>query len=669
MTENLLGQEASPYLLQHKDNPVHWRPWGSAALAEAKRENKPVLLSVGYAACHWCHVMAHESFEDPAIADLMNRLFVNIKVDREERPDVDQIYMAALHELGEQGGWALTMFLTPDGEPIWGGTYFPPASRYGRPGFPDVLKEVARIFREEPDKVENNRKLLKAHLSKPPAAASLTLDGQLLDSASSRLLDLMDRESGGIRGAPKFPQASLLELLWRAGERTGESAYRDIVLTTLRTIAAGGIYDHVGGGFARYSVDSRWLVPHFEKMLYDNAQLIEHYAIAHVATGNDLFRMRIEETIAWLEREMVVEDGVYAASLDADSEGHEGRFYVWTHAEVLDVLGPEDGAFFAAAYDITPAGNWEGVSIPNRLAHPTLADAETERRLAEARAKLLARRETRVRPARDDKVLTDWNALTIAGLATAGALVDRREWIELAARTYRRLVSLMSVDDRLAHAYRAGKTVFPGIATDYAALIKAALALRAATLENSYLIDAQRFSEMLRAHHWDAAHPGYFLSADDADALIVRPRSNVDEATPSANALMGVNLMRFWRLTGKDAYRRDLDDLLAASAGTIAANLFSTAGTLNALDARLNAVDVVIVKPIGSDPTLLIDVVRRHWRRNLILTVLDDTATLADTHPAAGKGAVGEKPTVYVCRGETCSLPVIEPADLAKLLI
>ncbi len=669
MTENLLGQEASPYLLQHKDNPVHWRPWGSAALAEAKRENKPVLLSVGYAACHWCHVMAHESFEDPAIADLMNRLFVNIKVDREERPDVDQIYMAALHELGEQGGWPLTMFLTPDGEPIWGGTYFPPASRYGRPGFPDVLKEVARIFREEPDKVENNRKLLKAHLSKPPAAASLTLDGQLLDSASSRLLDLMDRESGGIRGAPKFPQASLLELLWRAGERTGESAYRDIVLTTLRTIAAGGIYDHVGGGFARYSVDSRWLVPHFEKMLYDNAQLIEHYAIAHVATGDDLFRMRIEETIAWLEREMVVEDGVYAASLDADSEGHEGRFYVWTHAEVLDVLGPEDGAFFAAAYDITPAGNWEGVSIPNRLAHPTLADAETERRLAEARAKLLARRETRVRPARDDKVLTDWNALTIAGLATAGALVDRREWIELAARTYRRLVSLMSVDDRLAHAYRAGKTVFPGIATDYAALIKAALALRAATLENSYLIDAQRFSEMLRAHHWDAAHPGYFLSADDADALIVRPRSNVDEATPSANALMGVNLMRFWRLTGKDAYRRDLDDLLAASAGTIAANLFSTAGTLNALDARLNAVDVVIVKPIGSDPTLLIDVVRRHWRRNLILTVLDDTATLADTHPAAGKGAVGEKPTVYVCRGETCSLPVIESADLAKLLI
>jgi uncharacterized protein YyaL (SSP411 family) len=669
MTENLLGQEASPYLLQHKDNPVHWRPWGSAALAEAKRENKPVLLSVGYAACHWCHVMAHESFEDPAIADLMNRLFVNIKVDREERPDVDQIYMAALHELGEQGGWPLTMFLTPDGEPIWGGTYFPPASRYGRPGFPDVLKEVARIFREEPDKVENNRKLLKAHLSKPPAAASLTLDGQLLDSASSRLLDLMDRESGGIRGAPKFPQASLLELLWRAGERTGESAYRDIVLTTLRMIAAGGIYDHVGGGFARYSVDSRWLVPHFEKMLYDNAQLIEHYAIAHVATGNDLFRMRIEETIAWLEREMVVEDGVYAASLDADSEGHEGRFYVWTHAEVLDVLGPEDGAFFAAAYDITPAGNWEGVSIPNRLAHPTLADAETERRLAEARAKLLARRETRVRPARDDKVLTDWNALTIAGLATAGALVDRREWIELAARTYRRLVSLMSVDDRLAHAYRAGKTVFPGIATDYAALIKAALALRAATLENSYLIDAQRFSEMLRAHHWDAAHPGYFLSADDADALIVRPRSNVDEATPSANALMGVNLMRFWRLTGKDAYRRDLDDLLAASAGTIAANLFSTAGTLNALDARLNAVDVVIVKPIGSDPTLLIDVVRRHWRRNLILTVLDDTATLADTHPAAGKGAVGEKPTVYVCRGETCSLPVIESADLAKLLI
>jgi uncharacterized protein len=668
MTENLLGQEASPYLLQHKDNPVHWRPWGSAAFAEARRDDKPVLLSIGYAACHWCHVMAHESFENPDIAALMNRLFVNIKVDREERPDVDQIYMAALHELGEQGGWPLTMFLTADGEPIWGGTYFPPTARYGRAGLPDVLREVARIFREEPDKIDTNRRLLREHLAKPPAAATLALDRQLLDAASTRLLELVDREYGGVRGAPKFPQPSLLELLWRAGQRTGEPSYREAVLTTLRMIASGGIYDHIGGGFARYSVDSHWLVPHFEKMLYDNAQLIEHYAHAFLATGDALFQERIEETIAWLEREMVVEGGVYASSLDADSDGHEGRFYVWTHDEVLDVLGPDEGAFFASAYDITPAGNWEGISIPNRLAHPHISDDAAKRRLAESRAKLLARRAGRVRPARDDKVLTDWNGLTIAGLATAGHLLARREWVEISERTYRQLLSLMSVEERLAHSYRAEKRVFPGLATDYAALAKAALALYTATLQDGYLSDAERFSAALRSHHWDPEHPGYFLAADDADALIVRPRSNVDEATPSANALMGVNLMRLWRLTGNDDYRRDLDDLLASSAGTIATNLFSAAGTLNALDARMNTVDVVVVHPAAVDPMPLVDAIRRRWTRNLVLAVHENEVPLPDTHPAAGKVPVDGKAAVYVCRGEACSLPMTEPEALDALL-
>jgi uncharacterized protein YyaL (SSP411 family) len=668
MTENLLAGEASPYLLQHKDNPVHWRPWGQAALDEARRDNKPVLLSIGYAACHWCHVMAHESFENRDIAALMNRLFVNIKVDREERPDVDQIYMAALHELGEQGGWPLTMFLTPEGEPVWGGTYFPPTARYGRPGFPDVLQEVARLFREEPGKIDANRKLLRDRLSRPPETASLALDRSLLDTASARLLSLMDAQSGGIRGAPKFPQAGLLELLWRAGQRTGDSAYRDAVLLTLRMIAAGGIYDHIGGGFARYSVDSRWLVPHFEKMLYDNAQLIELYAYAHLATGDPLFRVRIDETIAWLEREMLVEDGVYAASLDADSEGDEGRFYVWTHAEVLDVLGADEGRFFAAAYDVTPDGNWEGASIPNRLASLQLGDDQTEARLARSRARLLARRATRVRPARDDKILTDWNGLAIAALATAGMLLPRRNWIDIAIRTYRRLLSLMWRDGRLAHSYRKRKRVFPGLATDYADLIKAALALHAATLAPRYLADAERLAASLRDRHWDADHPGYFLSADDADALIVRPRSNVDEATPSANAVMGVNLMRLWRLTGKDRYRRDLDDLLAASAGTVAANLFASAGTLNALDARLNAVDIVVVRSAGTDPGPLLDAVRSRWTHNLVLSVHDDVALLPEIHPAAGKTAIAGKPSVYVCRGETCSLPVTEPDAAAALL-
>jgi hypothetical protein len=611
--------------------------------------------------------MAHESFEDPEIAALMNRLFVNIKVDREERPDIDQIYMAALHELGEQGGWPLTMFLTSRGDPIWGGTYFPPTARYGRPGFPEVLNEIARLFRQEPDKIETNRAFLHQRLTRPPDTASLTLDNNLLDSASARLLALMDAHAGGIRGAPKFPQAGLLEFLWRAGQRTGDAAYRDAVMLTLRTIAGGGIYDHVGGGFARYSVDSRWLVPHFEKMLYDNAQLIDLYAHAHLATRDPVFRLRIEETVAWLEREMMVEDGVFAASLDADSEGHEGRFYVWTYDEVLDVLGDDEGPFFAAAYDITPDGNWDGVSIPNRLSSPQLRDQQTEERLARSRSMLLARRATRVRPTRDDKVLADWNGLLAAALATAGTLLARPEWIDISTRTYRRLLSLMSRDGRLAHSYRDTKRVFPGLATDYAALIKAALALHAATLQPEYLADAERLAASLRAHHWDPDHPGYFLSANDADAIFVRPRSNVDEATPSANAVMGINLMRLWRLTGKDHYRRDLDDLLSASAGSIGANLFAATGTLNALDTRLNAVDVVAVRPTGGNLAPVLAEIHRHWTYNLILSVHEETARLPEMHPAAGKTAIDGKTTVYVCRGESCSLPVTEPDALAAL--
>ena len=376
MTGNLLHLEASPYLLQHKDNPVHWRPWGPAALAEAAAANKPILLSVGYAACHWCHVMAHESFEDPATAAVMNDLFVNIKVDREERPDIDQIYMAALHATGEQGGWPLTMFLTPDGRPIWGGTYFPPTARYGRPGFVDLLREVSRLYRDEPDVIANNAGAIMAHLAKPSATDPVVLDRTLLDHASARLLQFMDPVHGGTNGAPKFPQASLLKFLWRATFRTGDVRYRDIVLLTLRQISAGGIYDHIGGGFSRYSVDDHWLVPHFEKMLYDNAQLMELLTHAWLATGDTLFKSRIEETVAWLTREMLLSGGAFAASLDADSDGHEGRFYVWTRDEVIAVLGEGEGAFFCDAYDIETPGNWEGVAIPNRLraAHTVVGD-------------------------------------------------------------------------------------------------------------------------------------------------------------------------------------------------------------------------------------------------------------------------------------------------------
>jgi uncharacterized protein YyaL (SSP411 family) len=671
MSGNQLHRAVSPYLLQHKDNPVHWRMWGPDALAEARAADKPILLSVGYAACHWCHVMAHESFEDPATAAVMNRLFVNIKVDREERPDIDQIYMSALHALGEQGGWPLTMFLTPAAEPIWGGTYFPKESRYGRPAFVDVLEEVARAFRERPEVITQNKALLLQALREGRHALgpdAIILDRDLLDRASERLLQLMDGKRGGIAGAPKFPQASLLEFLWRAGDRTHESRFREAVLLTLRNIAEGGIYDHIGGGFARYSVDDRWLVPHFEKMLYDNAQLIDLLTRAHLAMGNPLFAARVSETIDWLLREMRMAEGGFASSLDADSEGHEGKFYVWTLDEIFETLGRDDGALFAAAYDITAAGNFEGKSIPNRLhalEQPSEADAA---RLAAMRDRLLTAREARVRPGLDDKILADWNGLAIAAVAYAGASFGRRDWIDAAANAYRFVLDSMSVDRRLGHAWRDGKLVFPGLATDYAAMIRAGLALHQATLDPLYLADAESLAAIVRKHHWDAASPGYFLTADDAEALIVRPRSDTDEATPSATSLMAQNLVRLWRLTGIDAYRADADAIIAASAPTVAKNLFASTGLLNALDLRLGAIDVAIVAPKGSDAADLLAAVRAHPTPNLLLLIETGDGDLPEDHPARGKTAVDGRATAYVCRGESCSLPVTDPAALHKLI-
>ncbi len=668
MSENLLSRETSPYLLQHQHNPVHWRAWGKAALDEAKAAGKPILLSVGYAACHWCHVMAHESFEDPATAAVMNRLFVNIKVDREERPDIDQIYMAALHALREQGGWPLTMFLTPSGEPIWGGTYFPKTSRYGRPAFVDLLQEVARLYRDEPQKIEQNRAALMERLSARPETSRITLDQALLDNASARLNGLFDPVHGGIRGDPKFPQASLLEFIWRSADRTGDPKYRDTILITLRNIAAGGIFDHLSGGFARYSVDERWLAPHFEKMLYDNAQLVALMTSAFVHTRDPVFHERIEDTIAWLAREMTLHGGAFAASIDADSEGHEGRFYVWTLAEIIDVLGPEEGGYFARTYDVTEGGNWEGVNILNRLGSmDRLPDAD-ESRLAHARSKLLARRANRVRPATDDKVLADWNGLMIAALAFAGLIFGRTDWIDMARTAYQFVTNTMMRNGRLAHSWRHGKALFPGLATDYAAIIAAALTLHSATGDPAFLADAEAFTAALRKHHFDPDNPGYFLSADDAEALIVRPRSATDEATPSANSLMAQNLVRLWHLTGTAAYRDDADAIIEASGTAVAGNLFAAVGILSALDLRLSAIEVVIVTPRGMSQDALVSTVYAHWKPNIVLTMHWDTATFPPDHPAANKPAVKGEPTAYVCRGETCSLPVTIAADLATLL-
>ncbi len=434
--ENRLAQATSPYLLQHKHNPVDWWTWGPEALAEAKRLNRPIMLSVGYAACHWCHVMAHESFEDEATAKVMNELFVNIKVDREERPDIDQIYMNALHLLGEQGGWPLTMFLTPRGEPVWGGTYFPKESKFGRPAFTDILREVARLFREEPKKIESNRAVLLARLAdKARPAGKVTIGIKELDAAAQQLGNMFDPVNGGLRGAPKFPQPAILEMLWRAGARTNDARFFETVEHSLERMSEGGIYDHLGGGFSRYSVDDRWLVPHFEKMLYDNAQLLELLALAYQRGGNPLFAARARETVEWLKREMTTPEGAFSASLDADSEGEEGKFYVWSKNEIVELLGPEAAEFFARHYDVTDDGNFEGHNILNRSQNVTRDDAD-EARLAALRAILLAARAGRIRPGLDDKVLADWNGLMIAALVNTGIVFDEPSWLAMAKRAF-----------------------------------------------------------------------------------------------------------------------------------------------------------------------------------------------------------------------------------------
>jgi uncharacterized protein len=661
-TENRLARETSPYLLQHKNNPVDWWPWGQEALAEARRANKPILLSVGYAACHWCHVMAHESFEDADTARVMNELFVNIKVDREERPDIDQIYMSALHHLGEQGGWPLTMFLTSDGEPVWGGTYFPKTARFGRAAFVDVLAEVARLFREEPDKIENNRIALMTRLSeKARPSGRVVIGAPELDSAAAAIARSFDATNGGLRGAPKFPQCAMLELLWRAGLRRNDPRFLELVELTLARICDGGIYDHLGGGFSRYSVDEKWLVPHFEKMLYDNAQLLELLALAHVRSGNPLFRERARETVDWLTREMTTVGGAFSASLDADSEGEEGRFYVWSLKEIMDVLGKENGAFFATHYDVTADGNFEGHNILNRLKRaPTSADDEM--RLAELRAALLAARSRRVRPGLDDKILADWNGLMIAGLVNASILLDEPSWIVMAQRAFDFVAHEMTRDDRLGHSFRDGKLLVPGLASDFAAMTRAALALFEATGERAYCDRAVAWQRVLERHYDNATTAGYFLTADDAEGLVIRPQSSQDDAIPNANALIAQNLVRLAVHSGDDQWRERADRLLEGLLPLAAGNLFSHIGLLNALDLRLRAAEIVV---IGGDERLCAAALKLPYLDRIVLRArtADD---LMPTHPARAAFAHALQSAALVCVGEKCSLPVTDAGEVAQ---
>lgn len=665
---NRLAGTTSPYLLQHKDNPVAWWPWGPEALAAAKAQDKPILLSSGYSACHWCHVMAHESFENPEIAALMNENFINIKLDREERPDLDMIYQQALAAFGESGGWPLTLFMTPEGVPFWGGTYFPPEERYGRPGFPQVLTALAGAWANERPKLIETAATMLGNLQRLSASkAGPAPDLYHADKLAEHLATIVDQTHGGIGEAPKFPQVAILELLWRAVGRRANADWQHLVELTLAKMAMGGIYDHLGGGFARYSTDAKWLVPHFEKMLYDNALLIGLMTEAWRATGTELYGQRIEETIDWLVREMRQPGGGFAAALDADSEGVEGRFYVWTKDEIEAVLGAEDAAAFVRFYDVTEAGNWEGHTILNRSnVSPEISEA-SEQRLAAMRAKLLAVRDQRVRPGLDVKVLADWNGLAIAAIADAAMTFAVPEWLDVARAAFAFIAEEMQVDGVLRHAWAGGWADHPATLEDYAAMANAALVLYQATGDAAYLTQALAWLGVVERDFADAAG-GYFLTATGIDDVLVRVKSGFDSATPSGAGMLAFVLAKLFLLTGVEDYRSRAQGLFIAYAADMRRAPLACATLYNAMDLLERGVQVVLVGTPG-DPALR-ELVLAAWQApqpNRVVTLIAEGTSLPADHPAAAKltgtGAGGPAlpARAYVCKEFTCLPPQSDP--------
>jgi uncharacterized protein len=665
MKMNRLAGASSPYLLQHADNPVDWWPWTSEAFEEAKRRNVPVHLSIGYAACHWCHVMARESFSDPATAELLNRDFVNIKVDREERPEVDQIYMGALHALGERGGWPLTMFLTPAGEPFWGGTYFPPEPLYGRPSFRQVLQAVSAAWKSGHAAIAQNSAALRELLNRPAAQTESVPSRDILDRAAQKILSIWDMQSGSFRGAPKFPNPTVLELLWRNFLRTGNLKYQSAVVTTLRFLCQGGIYDHLGGGFARYSTDAEWKVPHFEKMLYDNGLLLSALAFAYRATGNPLFRARIDETVGWLAHEMRVAGGGLASSLDADTDHEEGLTYVWSWSELKAALGP-DLQEFASVYDASPSGNWEGKIILNRInpaAREWLGDAR-EAELQAAREKLLRIRDARPKPGRDDKVLADWNGLAVSGLAQSARATGNQQARGLAEEAFG-FVSTMANGGRLAHSTRAGAMVFPGVATDYANMIHAALEMFSLTGELWYLEKAETWFQAADSYHFDREARAYNLAASDAPPLIARPLSLQDEATPAATGVMAENAAILFMLTADSTYRSRSEEVLTQLAARGEQDVVGSASLQNAYDTHLRGRVGFIVGTTSSAAGLLEAAMEE--ADPALIVVNPDPSLIRPEHPAAGKLPRGEA-ALFICDALRCLPEAADPSAANRIL-
>jgi uncharacterized protein YyaL (SSP411 family) len=667
---NRLIHETSPYLLQHAHNPVDWYPWGPEAFEKARAEDRPLLVSIGYAACHWCHVMERESFEDEATAALMNANFVSIKVDREERPDVDAIYMQALQSLRGQGGWPLNMFLMPDGRPFFGGTYFPNTDGRGVASWTKVLEAVADAYKNRRDSVLQNARVLTESLqvAAQAEAADEPLRSELSDDAFRDLVHAFDEANGGFGQAPKFPQSMPQEFLLRYHARTGDAHARHMVETSLRKMALGGIYDHVGGGFARYSTDDRWLVPHFEKMLYDNALLATAYLQAYQLTGEPLFRSVTRETLDYLLRDLRHADGAFFSSQDADSEGVEGKYYVWTPEEIDATLGEQDGALLRSAYDVTPAGNFEGANILH-LAQPLTPEARDA--LAPARGKLLEKRATRVAPATDDKVLTAWNGLAIRALAEAGAVLDEPGYRDAAARAAGFLLAVMLPDGRLLRTWKDGHAHLLGYLEDYACLINGLVSVHETTFAHSWLHAARDLADEMIALFWDNDAEVIYDVGTDHEQLIVRPRDSYDNAVPAGASAAAEALQRLAVITGSEEYARIAARLLRGMVPHLHRSALAFGNWFKVLELYFaDPSEVAIVGDrAGSDTRALLDALYARYEPNRTLVGWQPAEPTPFASPILeDRGQIDGRATAYVCHGYACDLPTTEPAVLAQQL-
>ncbi|MFH1002578.1 MAG: thioredoxin domain-containing protein [Chloroflexota bacterium] len=668
---NHLADETSPYLQQHAHNPVDWYPWGEAALGRARAEDKPILLSIGYSACHWCHVMARESFENEDIARLMNRHFINIKVDREERPDLDSIYMAAVQAVTGSGGWPLTVFLTPEGKPFFGGTYFPPEDHHGLPGLPRVLSTVADAYRNRRGDIEKTAEHLVAALRAPevPAAASETLTVEVLARAFASLQESFDPENGGFGLAPKFPQPLVLEYLLRYYHRYPESHALEMVDLALKRMARGGIYDQLGGGFHRYATDARWQVPHFEKMLYDNALLSQVYLHAYLVTGRVLYRDIAEQTLDYVLGEMTSPEGGFYSAQDADSEGVEGKYYLWPAAEFDRAVGPRNRQLLRRYFGVSDEGNFEGGNILH-VAEDTLPPPAGV--LRRARAALLRRRQERVKPGRDEKVLASWNGLMLASLAEAASVLERADYLAAAEACGSFLLGAMLPDGRLRHSYRDGRARIDGYLQDYAAVIEGLLQLHVATFAGRWLQQAIGLAEVMTEQFWDEATGRFYETAEGHGGLLIRPLSLSDGVLPSGGAMAALVLLKLSRLTGD----RRFEAVAVRSLGTVRPSLgqnpLGFGQWLGALDFYLAETTEVVLIGRRDDPRTraLRQTLGTVWLPNKVVVARDpaDPTPLPGVSLLEGRGLLKGRPAAYVCRGTVCRPPVTDATSLSAQL-